>query len=279
MERLQSALERLLIRRASLHEIVLQANAAALAQCLYQEYWCGATCSLPTEWQRAELRLLPQPAKPPKTPEALRPICLQYPVYKVSTGFNAERTKIERPRLCEQLPCYAYLEQRSADNCLLRAFRHCNEVTRLIASAPQRPGCATNELRGSIQLCIDMSRDFDQVRRQLVDHSNVGMVEAQYICHLPQRSANRDPAARGIKQGSRSEPLEWNLMTRNVLQKLLADKGIMWLQKHVANYADDFHVCWTGCDERSLHKAVQDAAEILSLLGGLGSNSTCRSRW
>ena len=52
--------------------------------------------------------------------------------------------------------------------------------------------------------------------------------------------------------------------------RLIQQKGVEWLQTHVTKFADDFHACWSGNTECSLHRAVKEVAEILSLLEGFG---------
>ena len=128
-----------------------------------------------------------------------------------------------------------------------------------------------------------MSRAFDQVPRQLVEQAilDAGYTEATTTAMLVWLQPStyginhkglraEVPCAKGRQQGPRSGPLEWNLVTRYVFQKLLSQKGLAWIQQHITNFADDFHVCGSGCDECSLHRAVREAAEILSLLEGFG---------
>ena len=131
-----------------------------------------------------------------------------------------------------------------------------------MASAPQRPGCDRPDLRGGFQLCVDMSRALDQVLRTLVEASisEAGFsrdVEAAMLVWLGPSTcvirhkglSTQVPCTKGIKQGSRSGPLEWSLITRYVLWRLIQSKGLTWVQAHITNFADDFHACWTGHTE------------------------------
>ena len=62
--------------------------------------------------------------------------------------------------------------------------------------------------------------------------------------------------------------MEFNYQVRST--HLANKKGIKWVQTHITNFADDFHVCREGDTERALHRAVAEAAELLSLLDGFG---------
>ena len=55
-------------------------------------------------------------------------------------------------------------------------------------------------------------------------------------------------------------------MTRFLSWRLCQDKGVQWVQEHIVNFADDFHVSWTGQTEISMHKAVRDMADVLAIL-------------
>ena len=128
-----------------------------------------------------------------------------------------------------------------------------------------------------------MSRAFDQVPRDLIEASIlsanfsratetsllVWLRGGSYVVtHKGQQVTI--PCKKGIKQGSRSGPMEWKLITRHVLLHLRQLKGHSWVQTHLTNFADDFHVCWAGRSEQELHRAVKEAAEILNLFEGFG---------
>ena len=77
------------------------------------------------------------------------------------------------------------------------------------------------------------------------------------------------PCTKGVKQGSRGEPYQWNLVTRYLLWQF-AKKSISWIQSHVLNFADDYHLSWMADSEVSLHRAVRDVADFFSMLEDAG---------
>ena len=78
--------------------------------------------------------------------------------------------------------------------------------------------------------------------------------------------STRVPCNRGIKQVSRGGPYQWNLMTRYLLWRLCQSKGVKWVQEHIVNFADDFHVSWLSQTEISMHQVVRDMADVLAIL-------------
>ena len=105
------------------------------------------------EWHKAILWVMAKPGKAPKAPELLRPISLQHPICKV-LGLARDPAKQEQPLLHAPLPMFAYVQQRSAEDCLLRAFQHCRLVRSMMQQPPRQPKCAKRSLWGGLQLCV-----------------------------------------------------------------------------------------------------------------------------
>ena len=78
------------------------------------------------------------------------------------------------------------------------------------------------------------------------------------------------PCTKGVKQGSRGGPFQWNLVTRYLLWQFAQRKGLGWVQDHVLNFADDYHLSWVADSEISLHRAVHDVADFFHLLESAG---------
>ena len=55
-------------------------------------------------------------------------------------------------------------------------------------------------------------------------------------------------------------------MTGYLLWQFARKKGISWIQSHVLNFADDYHLSWIADSEVSLHRAVRDVADFLTML-------------
>ena len=130
-EEIRHAIAKLPTRQAAVPTVaptvVCKDIADVLAEYMYntlQAGWCAnQPCHSPAAWRAATLCLLPKPGKPPKQAGNLRPICIQHPACKILTGLAADRAKIETPDLF--LPCYGYVRDRSAEDCLLKVFAHC----------------------------------------------------------------------------------------------------------------------------------------------------------
>ena len=78
------------------------------------------------------------------------------------------------------------------------------------------------------------------------------------------------PCTKGGKQGSKGGPYQWNLVTRYILWKLAQAKGIHWVQTHITNFADDYHLAWAGSSEIFFHRATREMAEFFELLESVG---------
>ena len=73
-----------------------------------------------------------------------------------------------------------------------------------------------------------------------------------------------------MKQGSKGGPYQWNLVTRYILWKLAQAKGIQWIQTHITNFADDYHLARAGSSEIFFHRATCEMAEFFALLESFG---------
>ena len=175
----------------------------------------GVRDPLPPDWHVSALCLLPKPGKSPKHPKAPRPICLQHPICKVLDGLAVEHAVKERPDLFLWLPCFAYVKQRSAEDCILKAASHCAAVKTLLHK-PDHPQAASRaSLHGGRQICVDLSQAFDRVPRQLVEDSiraagytpefeaamKVWLHGGVFQIHY-KGLRTQVPCTRGIKQGS-----------------------------------------------------------------------------
>ena len=136
---IERAIWHLPVHKATLPELppalAWRAAASSLAAHIHatlQNHWCTQPfCTIPAEWYKSTLCLLPKPGKSPRSPNNLRPICLQHPICKVLDGLAVEYAQKERPDLLRNLPCFAYIPCRAAEDCLLIAGEHCRQVKTL----------------------------------------------------------------------------------------------------------------------------------------------------
>ena len=151
-------------------------------------------------------------------PKALRPICIQHPICKVLDGLAVEHALQEQPDLFLQLPCFAYIKHRAAEDCILKAAHHCAAVKSLL-QRPTHPQAAHHaSLQGGLQVCADLSQALDRVPRQLAEDSiraagYTREVEASMMISLHggvfqihhKGLRTQVPCTRGIKQGDPGE--------------------------------------------------------------------------
>ena len=110
----------------------------------------------PEGWSTRWLHLLSKPHKTPNNPTALRPICLQHPINRVTTGLHCTQImKAAFPRL-RSVPLYAYLPDRGTKDCLLIVSDHCREVKSLCQK--HHRDSAANGLWGGIQVSLDLEK-------------------------------------------------------------------------------------------------------------------------
>ena len=156
----------------------------------------------------------------------------------------------------------------------------CRTVRHLLSNtlAPSKSSPAS--LCGGLQ---DLSQAFDGVPRGLVEDSiraagftpeteatlmiwlHGGVFQIQH-----KGLQTTVPCTKGVKQGSKGGPYQWNLVTRYSLWKLAQAKGIHWVQTHITNFADDYHLAWAGSSEIFFHRATREMAEFFELLESFG---------
>ena len=95
------------------------------------EWLADMTKPPPSEWHVADIFLVLKPGKKP-TAAALRPISLLHPVAKALATMLKCRVQPAVDAFLNELPQYAYMQQRSAQDALARAFTHCTFVQALL---------------------------------------------------------------------------------------------------------------------------------------------------
>ncbi|CAE7672456.1 Rptn, partial [Symbiodinium microadriaticum] len=134
------------------------------------EWLADMTQPPPSEWHVADIFLLLKPGKKPSA-AALRPISLLHPVAKALATMLKHRVQPAVNAYLEQLPQYAYTQQRSAQDALDRAFTHCTLVqailrTQTLTPQARKQGHQVLPCRGGITLSVDFRKAFDLMPRE-----------------------------------------------------------------------------------------------------------------
>ena len=198
-----------------------------------QQAWCDKINAPPPHWSAGWIHLLAKPNKTPNKPEALRPICLQYPMNKVLSDIHCRLILPITYASLRQLPLFAYMPNRGTKDYLLIVSVHCRRVRALYTEL--RRDDAKQGLWGGIQISLDMEKAFDIVSRTLVSRALhafdlssdlQSLVHSWFVPHayfIPHEELiGKIQATGGIKQGSKDAPLFWNLTMYLILQDLLA---------------------------------------------------------
>ena len=88
---------------------------------------------------------------------------------------------------------------------------------------------------------------------------------AKYICRTSS-AEGQVCTSNGIEQGCRAAPTLWITYTISVMEELIRRRGLLWLQKALTLFADDFCSCWVIDSVSALHKALEDLAMLLEVL-------------
>ena len=126
-------------------------------------------CSTTTLVNRVDSPFFAKPNKAPNKPEALRPICLQYPMNKVLLGIHYRLDLQTIFPFLRQLPLLAYMPHRVTEDCLLIVSSHCRQVRELCTEHLRDD--TKKGLWGGIQISLDMQKAFNTVNRTFVSRA------------------------------------------------------------------------------------------------------------
>eukprot|EP00439_Symbiodinium_sp_Y106_P018664 s8592_g2.t1 len=122
--------------------------------------------SLPPDWSKVQIAWLPKPSKSTASPENLRTIGLMGADTKAFIQILKQHAGSYVQRALQAVPQYAYRQQASTLDALLRASGHCrsvrselakqvDDVTARVLQQPMR------ELVGGLMISLDLSKAFD----------------------------------------------------------------------------------------------------------------------
>ena len=270
--------------------LLIRALAPALGDWLHrylQQSWRTAPC-IPQMWKDATLALLPK--RQVLTPGDLRPIALTCGLGKAVLGGYVRRIHQELyPRMC-QLPLVAYLPHRGVLDALLIIFDFCDHVRsacKQLAPGPWRLRPAPKDcLRGGLILSLDLKQAPDRLPRPQ-------LAQGLHLCGCPPELstvlmhwlegaryaiAHRGHklqilTTRGVRQGCKASPLEWNAFMVFLLECLehdLYDRmphvAPGWILRHLLVYADDILGRWMLEKPEDLTTALTQIGMLLDLL-------------
>ena len=112
----------------------------------------------------------PEPL-PPMSRAPFTEVEIATAISKILDSLAVEQAQQGRPESFREMPCFAYLKQRSAEDCILRVANHCRMVRQLLSQRRPNTALGKPSLRGGLQVCVDLSQAFDRVPRQLVEDS------------------------------------------------------------------------------------------------------------
>ena len=155
---------------------VIQCQSQSIAQLLYpilQRWWNQFPPFIPQEWKDGWMVWLPKPNKQPSQVANLRPLALAEPIGKVVINLIAKvAAGAISDRMC-RLPQFAYMAHRGTTDALRRAALHSEKVHDLIQTQQSSVKNKRDQqpkllCYGGIQVCLDLSRAFDQANRDKI---------------------------------------------------------------------------------------------------------------
>ena len=260
--------------------------ASCLAQKLtpqLNEWLADMTRPPPSEWHVADIFLLLKPGKKPSA-AALRPISLLHPVAKALATMLKHRVQPAVNTFLEQLPQYAYTQQRSAQDALDRAFTHCTLVQAILRAQTLTPqarkqGHQVLPCRGGITLSVDLRKAFDLMPREhLLSALSQAKIDDAHCWTIMQlhahaqmqfsyaQNSTRIDTSNGIRQGCGLAPTLWSLFTAVIMHKLLEKLTV----EEIIAFADDWLFQWVINKAEDLQRAVDLIGFILEVLQSFG---------
>lgn len=187
-----------------------------------------------------------------------------------------------------QLPLFAYLPNRGVTDALLAIFDFCASLRRRCqehSPGPWKPA-RTSTMDHCGGLSLDLQQAFDRLPRpQLalgLEHTGcpetLTTVLMQWLDRAHYEIAHRGCRSqllttRGVRQGCKAPPLEWNAFVVYLLQRLEADIVAQypttepgWLIRHLLIYADDLLGRWSIETVADLDAALHQIGLLLKMI-------------
>ncbi|CAE7590378.1 Pol [Symbiodinium sp. CCMP2456] len=187
-----------------------------------------------------------------------------------------------------QHPQYAYRQGASTADPILRGSSHCSSVRKALAL------CSTDltskilakaqpQLCGGLMLSLDLHKAFDslafsEMYLALIE-TNMPEPLASLIMHIHCKTkliirhggtSMTVAMKRGLRQGCPVAPMIYAAWTCRVCRLVNEALGKNWTSKCLSIYADDKHCFWSLQSENDLRTALQQASQVVHVLGRSG---------
>ena len=260
---------------------LIKCQAQTIAALLYpaiQQWWSTYPPYIPQEWKDGWMVWRAKPGKRFVEVANLRILALAEPYGKIIIGLIAKAAISEiSDRLC-RLPQFAYMANRGTTDALRRAALHCESVSALLESQQstvknKRDQQPRLTCYGGIQVCLDLTRAFDQAHRGKMILALRRLGVSDELCALLQlwhrgtryiinsgASETACPTYVGVRQGCTAAPTLWSALVGDMLEALIQLTSWQWVTQSMTVYADDFHAADT----------IHSPAQFLRFLDNLG---------
>ena len=257
--------------------------ADQLGECMGRlAYFPAGRVTFPLSWCQAFLCMLPKPNKPPRSPDALRPVSLLNPASKALGRILAKRLIVYAQPFLASLPQFAYVQHRGVSDALGKVLSHFWSVRQNIQGQitnihKKREGHAQVALTGGLTLSFDLSRAFDTLPHDVLfaslleasvpsDLARFTVAFHRQIKFCLDEHGIETLARRGIRQGCPLAPMLWAIATGSIIRRLQVCNGQQWVEDTLSVYADDFISTMVFDSPASLNLAMQQGERLLNTL-------------
>ena len=176
------------------------------------------------------------------------------------------------------------MEHRGTQDALRRVTLHCNRVdglnlTQQNSIQNKRDLHPKLDCCGGVQVCLDLSRAFDQADRSKLFQALRKLGAGDDLCTLLQcwhhgtryilNSGGFESACltcKGVRQGCTAAPALWSALIGDLLERLIDATSWDWVLQSLTVYADDFHASQLVRSAMDLRQFTFNLGILLDLL-------------
>ena len=282
---LQSLSSRKALPRGQMPAALWIAGTEVVIKVLYQDFqqrFGPGQLTMPEDWRRAFVVLIPKPGKPPTSPANLRPISLLPAIPKLLARIAAQRIKPYLLAAVADVPQFAYINGRQTADAIDRVLAHCQQIRCRVSDNrfnPFKPTQTRAKFTGGMQLSLDLAKAFDKIPRTcllraleriLLPEDLISLIlyihDNALMCFSKGEDSLTMKTGSGVRQGCGLAPLLWVSFT-----VLLFDRFTQYLTPNqISGFADDLHMHWVFDEPRQFRNACAQVGFILSDLSDMG---------